>query len=87
VSRLGFEPRTRGLKVSVQAVHGDTQGAFTSMPRTALIHGLHHIPWDVTAVAVNVAVRLEGVEELEAIKSSSYRSEADAQDSANRSRG
>jgi len=55
VSRLGFEPRTRGLKVSVEAVHGATRGAFTSIPRVELIHRLHHVGPSTTAVAGSVA--------------------------------
>jgi len=59
VSRLGFEPRTRGLKVPESAVHRVLRGALLSMPRGTPIHQLHREGRTLTAVAVNVAVRRE----------------------------
>ena len=53
---MGFEPTTRGLKVLSGGVHRVLWGAFLSMPRGALIHGLHPVGLTLTAVAVNVAV-------------------------------
>ena len=53
---MGFEPTTRGLKVSSESVHRVLRGPALSMPRVALIHGLHPIGPESTAVAVNVAV-------------------------------
>ena len=57
VSRLGFEPRTRGLKVSRGAVHGVVLGHSASVSRPALLHPLHQVGPDVTAVAGSVAGR------------------------------
>ena len=57
VSRLGFEPRTRGLKVSRGAVHGVVLGHSASVSRAALVHLLHQVGPSVTAVAGSVAGR------------------------------
>ena len=57
MSRLGFEPRTRGLKVSVEAVHGIIWRRMAPALRAAAVHWLHRVAPESTAVAVNVAVR------------------------------
>jgi len=54
--RLGFEPRTRGLKVSRGAVHGDVWRHIASLPRAASVHPVHRMTLTATAVAVSVAV-------------------------------
>ncbi len=59
VSRLGFEPRTRGLKVSAGDVHRVLSRTPVSMPNGTPIHQLHREGRTLTAVAVNVAVRRE----------------------------
>ena len=53
VSPVGFEPTTRGSKVSVEAVHGVIWRAFLSMPRGAYVHGLHGVGPKTTDVAVS----------------------------------
>ena len=54
--RLGFEPTTRGLKVSPVAVHGVVSSALVSTSRAVPVHGLHPLVPKLTAVAVTVAV-------------------------------
>ena len=54
--RVGFEPTTRGLKVSPESVNSVLRGQALSIPRVALIHRLHRVGSPCTAVAVNVAV-------------------------------
>ena len=56
MSREGFEPSTKGLKVSPGAVHRVFPGAFRSMPRLTVIHGVYPARPESNAVAVNVAV-------------------------------
>ncbi len=56
VSRLGFEPRTRGSRVSAGSVHGVPWSASLSRPRGLLVHGLRSMGPSDTAVAVNLAV-------------------------------
>ena len=60
VSPVGFEPTTRGLKVSLGAVHGVIWAPFLSMPRGASVHWLHTVRPTLMAVAVNVAVNRVG---------------------------
>ena len=55
VSRLGFEPRTQGLKVSVEAVHGVVPRRSRSTLRVVAVHRLHHVGPSTTAVAGSVA--------------------------------
>ena len=54
--RLGFEPRTRGLKVSPAAIHGVSPSPSVSAAGASPVDGLHDVPRISTAVAVNVAV-------------------------------
>ena len=72
VSRLGFEPRTQGLKVRGDAVHGVHWPASPSTSRAAAVHLVHSVGPDDLAVAVNeavserarfIGVRVEGIEE------------------------
>jgi hypothetical protein len=57
VSRLGFEPRTRGLKVSVEAVHGIIPRRSRSTLRVVAVHRLHHVGPSAFPVAGSVAGR------------------------------
>jgi len=57
VSRLGFEPRTRGLKVPAEAVHGVIWGPLLSTLRVDAIHRLHQMPPSAFPVAGSVAGR------------------------------
>ena len=57
MSRLGFEPRTRGLKVRLSAVHGVVSGQSACVSRAAPIHRVHHVVWDAFPVAGSVAGR------------------------------
>ncbi len=56
VSRLGFEPRTRGSRVRGLPVHGVILGHLAYTPRVAGVHRLYGVGPTLTAVAVNVAV-------------------------------
>ncbi len=56
VSRLGFEPRTRGLKVRLPGVHGVAWRSLAPTARANGVHPLHGLGWDRMPVAVNVAV-------------------------------
>jgi len=56
VSRLGFEPRTRGLKVCLPAVHRVAWRSLGSTARANAVHGVHGVGPRRIAVAVNVAV-------------------------------
>jgi hypothetical protein len=56
VSRLGFEPRTRGLKVSGPLAHGVVLGPLASVPRAVVVHRVYVVGPSVTAVAVSGAV-------------------------------
>jgi hypothetical protein len=51
-----FEPTTRGLKVSLGGVHAAICRPLVSMPRGVLVHEIHGVGPNLTAVAVNVAV-------------------------------
>ncbi len=59
--RVGFEPTTRGLKVSEAAVHGVVSSPRTCDSRAALVHPLHPMGPSVTAVAGSVAGSRTGV--------------------------
>ncbi len=58
VSRLGFEPRARGVEVSAGDVHGVLWRSSASISSAWHVYGLHPVGWGSTAVAVNVAVSL-----------------------------
>jgi hypothetical protein len=55
-SRLGFEPRTRGSKVSPVAVHRVVWGTVGSTLRAVGVHQVHGMGPPSTAVAVSGAV-------------------------------
>jgi hypothetical protein len=57
VSPVGFEPTTRGLKVSLGAVHGVLRAPFLSMAHGDPVHRNYRVGPTLTAVAVNVAVK------------------------------
>jgi hypothetical protein len=56
VSRLGFEPRTRGLKACPSAVHRVIWRPTSATQRGVPIHQVHAIGRSRSAVAVSVAV-------------------------------
>ena len=45
MSRLGFEPRTRGSKVRLPAVHGVAWRSLASTARANGVHPLHGLGW------------------------------------------
>ncbi len=57
MSREGFEPSTKGLKVLPNRVHRVSSDAFRCTPRATFVHELYAVGLKSTAVAVNVAVK------------------------------